>query len=77
MAKKYGGEFEVIKVDLGNGKFSENFSIRITPLMIENMKKEFPANNKSGFARPTHGKLQQIPTGLLKTDITEQQGLLA
>ena len=77
MAKKYGGEFEVIKVDLGNGKFSENFSIRITPLMIENMKKEFPANNKSGFARPTHGKLQDIPTGLLKTDITEQQGLLA
>ena len=77
MAKKYGGEFEIIKVDLGNGKFSENFSIRITPLMIENMKKEFPANNKSGFARPTHGKLQNIPTGLLKTDITEQQGLLA
>ena len=77
MAKKYGGEFEVIKIDLGNGKFSENFSIRITPLMIENLKKEFPANNKSGFGRPTHGKLQQIPTGLLKTDITEQQGLIA
>jgi len=37
---------------------------------------EFPANTETGFARPTHGKLQQIPSGLLKTDVTEQQGLL-
>jgi len=77
LAKKYGGKFEVIKIDLGNGNFSENYSIRLTPEMIDNMIEEFPANTESGFARPTHGKLQQIPSGLLQTDIIEQQGLLA
>ena len=77
MAKKYEGKFEVIKIDLGDGNFSENFSIRITPKMIEKLKEEFPADTESGFARPTHGKLKQIPSGLLKTDIIEQQGLLA
>ncbi len=77
LAKKYGGEFEVIKIDLGNGKFSENYSIRLTPEMIDNMIEEFPTDTESGFARPTHGKLQQIPSGLLQTDIIQQQGLLA
>ena len=41
------------------------------------MIEEFPADTESGFARPTHGKLKQIPSGLLQTDIIEQQGLLA
>ena len=76
LAKKYGGEFEVIKIDLGDGKFSENFSIRITPEMIDNMIDEFPTDTETGFARPTHGKLRPIDSGLLKTDIVEQ-GLLA
>ena len=77
LAKKYGGKFEVIKIDLGDGNFSENYSIRLTPEMIDNMIEEFPADTESGFARPTHGKLKQIPSGLLQTDIIEQQGLLA
>lgn len=76
LAKKYGGEFEVIKIDLGDGNFSENFSIRITPEMIDNMIDEFPTDTEAGFARPTHGKLRPIDSGLLKTDIVEQ-GLLA
>lgn len=76
LAKKYGGEFEVIKIDLGDGKSSENFSIRITPEMIDNMIDEFPTDTETGFARPTHGKLRPIDSGLLKTDIVEQ-GLLA
>ena len=75
-AKDYDGEFEIIKIDLGDGNHSENFSIRITPEMIDKLMEEFPANTETGFARPTHGKLQQIPSGLLKTDVTEQQGLL-
>lgn len=76
LAKKYGGEFEVIKIDLGDGEFSENYSIRITPEMIDNMIDEFPTDTEAGFARPTHGKLRPIDSGLLKTDIVEQ-GLLA
>jgi len=75
LLEKYkGNKLQEIEID---GEM--NFAIEITDEMIENMKKEFPnlPEDSKILPMPQYGKASNIPSGLLKTDIIEQQGLLA
>ena len=72
--KRYGGgKIKTIKID-----GTVNQVIEITDEMIENFRKEFPDLEKNApLPFSIYGKAGNIPSGLLKTDITEQQGLIA
>ena len=72
--KKYGGKLHEATID-----GSKNKVIEITDEMIENIQKEFPDLPKDSkvLPFPLFGKASNIPSGLLQTDITNQEGLLA
>jgi len=74
LIKKYGGKLHEATID-----GSKNKVIEITDEMIENIQKEFPDLPKDSkvLPFPLFGKASNIPSGLLQTDITNQEGLLA
>ncbi len=73
--RKYGGEGETLQEMEVDGEMQ--YVIEITDELIKNLKKEFdiPADSKV-LPMPKYGKTN-IPSGLLQTDIINQEGLLA
>lgn len=73
--RKYGGEGETLQEMEVDGEMQ--YVIEITDELIKNLQKEFdiPADSKV-LPMPKYGKTN-IPSGLLQTDIINQEGLLA
>jgi len=77
-AKKFLNKYKGIALQEMEVDGEINYVIEITDELIKNLQEDFnlPKDSKM-LPMPKYGKASDIPTGLLKTDIIEQQGLLA